>query len=210
MQYARTQVVGVMSSMRQFKSSLFDPAGGRGRPGPNASEKPNFVCTRRGRAPQVPVRARGFGVHVQHAGLQAFPSRPRTHREDAAVGMSDDRVIQAFVRDYGAGVYLAPPSAFAGLSYAGVGLGLVVIWLFIRKDRNRRHWPKSAAGKSNDRNCRSYKDQIGKGTSQTWSRTSLIIAIACIIALAVCRVSHSGVRAKDLPDLSRYRHSPPG
>jgi len=38
--------------------------------------------------------------------------------------MSDEQIIQAFVRDYGQGVYLAPPSPFGWIvPYASVGFG---------------------------------------------------------------------------------------
>src|SRR5271165_5575271 len=39
-----------------------------------------------------------------------------------AVGMSDEQIVQSFVQQYGAGVYLAPPSAFGWIvPYASVG-----------------------------------------------------------------------------------------
>jgi cytochrome c-type biogenesis protein CcmH/NrfF len=78
-----------------------------------------------------------------------------------AVGMSDDQIIQAFVRDYGAGVYLAPPSAFGWIvPYAGVGLGLVVIWLFIRKYRKPPPLAEVGALEIDDPELQKYKDQI--------------------------------------------------
>ena len=50
--------------------------------------------------------------------------------------MSDTQIIDKFVQEYGAGIYLAPPNAFGWIMpYASVGLGLVVIWLFIKKYR---------------------------------------------------------------------------
>ena len=78
--------------------------------------------------------------------------------------MSDEQIIHAFVRDYGAGIYLAPPSAFGWIvPYASVGFGLVVIWLFIRKYRKPQ-----AAGRTRHRSSiddpalAKYKDQIEK------------------------------------------------
>src|SRR5579864_4894757 len=51
-----------------------------------------------------------------------------------AVGMSDDQIVQAFVRENGPGIYLAPPSAFGWVvPYVAVGFGLMVIWLFLKR-----------------------------------------------------------------------------
>jgi cytochrome c-type biogenesis protein CcmH len=90
------------------------------------------------------------------------PAKERIARMQA-VGMSDSQIIEAFVRDYGPGIYLAPPSAFGWIvPYAGVGLGLVVIWLFIR--RYRRPAPVSEIGtmEIDDPELEKYKDQIEK------------------------------------------------
>jgi len=81
-----------------------------------------------------------------------------------AVGMSDDQIIQAFIRDYGQGVYLAPPSPFGWIvPYAGAGLGLVIVWLVLRKYRK----PTVAAAPAgdleiDDPDLLKYKSQIEK------------------------------------------------
>ena len=94
------------------------------------------------------------------------PGKDRIARMQA-VGMSDRQIIDAFVRDYGSGIYLAPPSAFGwAVPYASVGFGLLVIWLFIRKYRQ----PKPAADLGtgpqgapiDDPALAKYKDQIEK------------------------------------------------
>jgi cytochrome c-type biogenesis protein CcmH len=78
-----------------------------------------------------------------------------------AVGMSDEQIIQAFVRDYGPGVYLAPPSPFGWIvPYAGVGFGLVVIWLFLRKYRKPPPAAKAGGIEIDDPELAKYKDQI--------------------------------------------------
>ena len=76
--------------------------------------------------------------------LECSFSKPAKERiaQMQTVGMSDEQIIQAFVRDYGAGIYLAPPNAFGWIvPYATVGFGLVVIRLFMRKYRRRSRWP---------------------------------------------------------------------
>src|SRR5690349_20656899 len=68
--------------------------------------------------------------------LECHFSKPAKERiaQQQSVGMSDEQIVQAFIREYGAGVYLAPPNAFGWIvPYASLGLGMVVIWLFIRR-----------------------------------------------------------------------------
>jgi cytochrome c-type biogenesis protein CcmH len=68
--------------------------------------------------------------------LECHFSKPAKERiaQMQSVGMSDDQIVQAFVRDYGAVIYLSQPNAFGWIvPYACVGLGLAVILLFIRK-----------------------------------------------------------------------------
>jgi cytochrome c-type biogenesis protein CcmH/NrfF len=76
------------------------------------------------------------------------PAKERIARLQA-VGMNDKQIVDAFVRDYGAGIYLAPPSAYGWLvPYASVGFGLLAIWLFIRK--YRRPKPLTEVGAHDD------------------------------------------------------------
>jgi len=90
------------------------------------------------------------------------PAKERIARM-LAVGMSDEQIIQAFVRDYGAGVYLAPPNAFGWIiPYASVGLGLVIIWLFIRKYRKPAPLTEVGPVEIDDPALEKYKDQIEK------------------------------------------------
>jgi len=83
-----------------------------------------------------------------------------------AVGMTDDQIIQSFVQDYGASIYLAPPSAFGWVvPYAMAGFGLMVIYLFVRKYYKPR--PAAPAGPAaplelDDPALAKYKDQIEK------------------------------------------------
>jgi cytochrome c-type biogenesis protein CcmH len=90
------------------------------------------------------------------------PAKERIARMQA-VGMSDDQIIQAFVRDYGAGIYLAPPSPFGWIvPYASVGFGLVVIWLFIRKYRKPAPAAEPGPMEIDDPSLEKYKSQIEK------------------------------------------------
>src|SRR5215475_13881864 len=70
--------------------------------------------------------------------LECHFSKPAKEKiaQMQSVGMSDDQIVQSFIREYGAGIYLAPPNALGWIvPYASVGLGLVVIWLFVKKYR---------------------------------------------------------------------------
>jgi cytochrome c-type biogenesis protein CcmH/NrfF len=90
------------------------------------------------------------------------PAKERIARMQA-VGMSDSQIIEAFVRDYGQGIYLAEPNALGWIvPYAGVGLGLVVIWLFIKKYRKPAPLPEIGTMEIDDPELEKYKDQIEK------------------------------------------------
>jgi cytochrome c-type biogenesis protein CcmH len=128
-----------------------------------ASEKPNANVVR------VGLRLRcqcGCGDSVATCEmLDCSFSKPAKERiaQMQAVGMSDDQIIQAFVRDYGQGVYLAPPSPFGWIvPYASVGLGLVVIWLFLRKYRKPAPAAEIGSIEIDDPELAKYKDQIEK------------------------------------------------
>jgi cytochrome c-type biogenesis protein CcmH/NrfF len=96
--------------------------------------------------------------------LECHFSKPAKERiaQLQSVGMSDEQIVQAFIREYGAGVYLAPPNAFGWIvPYASLGVGIVVIWLFMR----RYYKPKpmtDLAVEIDDPALAKYKDQIEK------------------------------------------------
>jgi len=97
--------------------------------------------------------------------LECHFSKPAKERiaQLQSVSMSDEQIVQAFVREYGAGVYLAPPNAFGWIiPYASLGVGMVVIWLFMR--RYYRPKPMTDLGpiEVDDPALAKYKDQIEK------------------------------------------------
>ena len=95
--------------------------------------------------------------------LECHFSKPAKERiaQMQAVGMSDEQIIQAFVRDYGAAIYLAPPNAWGWIvPYASVGFGLVVIWLFIKRYRKPKPLPEIGPMELDDPELEKYKDQI--------------------------------------------------
>src|ERR1041384_1106133 len=97
--------------------------------------------------------------------LECHFSKPAKERiaQMQSVGMSDEQIIQAFLRDYGAAVYLAPPNAFGWIvPYASVGLGMVVIWLFIRRYYKPKPMTDLGPVEIDDPALAKYKDQIEK------------------------------------------------
>jgi len=81
----------------------------------------------------------------------------------AVHGMSDQQIVQGFVRDYGVAVYLAPPSPFGWIvPYTSVGFGLVVIWLFIRKYHKPRAVTEAGPMTLDDPALEKYQAQIDK------------------------------------------------
>ena len=97
--------------------------------------------------------------------LECHFSKPAKERiaQMQSVGMSDQQIIQAFVRDYGAGIYLAPPNAWGWIvPYASVGLGLVVIWLFVKRYYKPKPLAEIGPMEVDDPELAKYKDQIEK------------------------------------------------
>ena len=97
--------------------------------------------------------------------LECHFSKPAKEKiaQMQAIGMSDGDIVQAFIREYGAGIYLAPPNAFGWIvPYASVGVGLVVICLFIRKYRKPAPLGEVGPVEIDDPELAKYKDQIEK------------------------------------------------
>jgi cytochrome c-type biogenesis protein CcmH/NrfF len=151
--------------IQRFKSSLLVFTIAVAALAQTASEKPN-----------VDVRRVGSRLQCQCGGckdsvatcsmLECHFSKPAKERiaQMQSVGMSDDQIVQAFIRDYGMAVYLAPPNAFGWIvPYACVGLGLVVILLFIRKYKPK---PMTNLGtvEPEDPELAKYQEQIDQDT----------------------------------------------
>jgi cytochrome c-type biogenesis protein CcmH/NrfF len=71
--------------------------------------------------------------------------------------------VQAFVRDYGNGIYLAPPNAFGWIvPYAVVGIGLLGILMVLRRYIKPRAMTELGPVEIDDPALAKYKDQIEK------------------------------------------------
>ena len=80
-----------------------------------------------------------------------------------AVAMTDQQIVQGFMRDNGPGIYLAPPNAFGWIvPYAVAVAGLAVISLFVAKYRKPKPMPEVGVPEIEDPQLAKYKDQIEK------------------------------------------------
>jgi cytochrome c-type biogenesis protein CcmH len=97
--------------------------------------------------------------------LECHFSKPAKEKiaQMQAAGASDDGIIQSFVKEFGAGVYLAPPNAFGWIvPYAMVGVGLAMIWAFVKKYRKPKPIAELGTIEIDDPALAKYKDQIEK------------------------------------------------
>src|SRR3954454_18879144 len=126
-----------------------------------ASEKPNVDVRRAGA--RVACQCGCKDSVATCSLLECHFSKPAQEpiAQMQSVGMSDEQIVQAFIRDYGAGVYLAPPNAFGWIvPYASLGLGMVVIWLFMRRYYKPKPMTDLGPVEIDDPALAKYKDQI--------------------------------------------------
>jgi cytochrome c-type biogenesis protein CcmH/NrfF len=152
--------------MQRFKSSLLVLFIAVGALAQTASEKPSVDVRRVGARLQCQCGCKDSVATCSM--LECHFSKPAKERiaQMQAIGMSDDQIVQAFVRDSGAGIYLAPPNAFGWIvPYATVGFGLAMILLFLRKVKPR---PMRELGpvETEDPILAKYKDQIEKESAK--------------------------------------------
>jgi cytochrome c-type biogenesis protein CcmH len=130
-----------------------------------ASEKPNVDVRRVGSRLQCQCGCKDSVATCSM--LECHFSKPAKERiaQMQSVGMSDEQIVQAFIRDYGMAVYLAPPNAFGWIiPYAAVGFGFAVILLFLRKYKAK---PMTDLGpiEADDPELAKYQAQIEKDTA---------------------------------------------
>jgi cytochrome c-type biogenesis protein CcmH/NrfF len=148
--------------MRRFKISLLAALLAVAALAQTASEKPSIDVRRVGSRLACQCGCKDSVATCSM--LECHFSKPAKERiaQMQSAGMSDQQIIDAFVREYGAGIYLAPPNAFGWIvPYSSVALGMVVIWLFIRR-YYRKPAPLTELGpmEIDDPGLAKYKDQI--------------------------------------------------
>jgi len=128
-----------------------------------ASEKPNVDVRRVGA--RIACQCGCKDSVATCSMLECHFSKPAKEKiaQMQSVGMSDDQIVQSFIREYGQGIYLAPPNAFGWIvPYTAVGMGLVVIWLFVKRYRKRAPLREIGPLELDDPALEKYKDQIEK------------------------------------------------
>ena len=128
-----------------------------------ASEKPNVDVRRV--AARIACQCGCKDSVATCSMLECHFSKPAKEKiaQMQAVGMSDDQIVQSFIREYGQGIYLAPPNAFGWIvPYTAVGMGLVVIWLFVKRYRKPAPLREIGPLELDDPALEKYKDQIEK------------------------------------------------
>jgi cytochrome c-type biogenesis protein CcmH len=149
--------------MRRFKSSLLLAVLAVAALAQSASEKPSLDVRRVGA--HLACKCGCTDSVASCAMLECHFSKPAKEKiaQMHGVGMSDDQIIQSFVREYGAAIYLAPPNAFGWIiPYSMVAVGMVIIWLFIKKYRKPKPITDLGSIEIDDPALAKYKDQIEK------------------------------------------------
>ena len=149
-------------NMRRLKSSLLAAILAAAALAQTASEKPSVDVRRVGA--RIACQCGCKDSVATCSMLECHFSKPAKERiaQMQAVGMSDGQIVQAFIRDYGAGVYLAPPNAFGWIiPYAMAGVGLVLVILYLK---SKYHKPKPMVDlgpmEIDDPELAKYKEQI--------------------------------------------------
>ena len=149
--------------MRQFKLSLLAAALAVAAVAQTASEKPSVDVRRVGMRLQCQCGCKDSVASCSM--LECGFSKPAKEKiaRMQSVGMSDQQIVQSFIAENGAGIYLAPPSPFGlVVPYLAAGSGLVVIWLFLRKYRKPKLLPELGPVELDHPELDKYRDQIEK------------------------------------------------
>ena len=152
--------------MQRFRSSLLVLLVAVAALAQTASEKPSDDVRRVGARLQCQCGCKDSVATCSM--LECHFSKPAKLRiaQMQSVGMSDEQIVQAFIRDYGMAVYLAPPNAFGWIiPYSAVGFGLVVIFVFVRKYYKPKVMTNLGEIEADDPELAKYKEQIEKDTA---------------------------------------------
>ena len=149
--------------MRRFKSSLLVLTLAAAALAQTASEKPSVDVRRVGAriACQCGCKDSVATCSMLECGFSK-PAKEKIAQMQAA-STPDQQIVQAFVRSYGAGVYLAPPNAFGWIvPYLVAGVGLVLITMFVMKYRKPRPVTELGPVEIDNPELAKYKEQIEK------------------------------------------------
>jgi len=150
--------------MRRLKSSVLAAILAAAALAQTASEKPSVDVRRVGS--RIACQCGCKDSVATCSMLECHFSKPAKERiaQMQAVGMADAQIVQAFIRDYGPDIYLAPPNAFGWVvPYSLAGVGLVVVLLYL-KSKYRKPKPMTDLGpvEIDDPELAKYKEQIDR------------------------------------------------
>src|SRR5436190_4164028 len=152
--------------MRRLKNSLLVLVIAAAALAQTASEKPNVDVRRVGA--RVACQCGCKDSVATCSMLECHFSKPAKERiaQMQSVGMSDEQIVQAFIRDNGMAVYLAPPNAFGWIiPYASLGFGLVLVMMILRKYMKKRPMTNLGEIDADSPELSKYKVQIEKDTA---------------------------------------------
>lgn len=149
--------------MYRFRNSLLIALVAVAALAQTASEKPNIDVRRVGA--RLACKCGCKDSVATCSMLECHFSKPAKERisQMQSVGMSDEQIVAAFIRDHGQGIYLAPPNAFGWLvPYSAVAVGLVVIYFVMRRYLKPKPLAEVGPMEIDDPALQKYKDQIEK------------------------------------------------
>jgi cytochrome c-type biogenesis protein CcmH/NrfF len=149
--------------MRRFKSSLLIALVAIAALAQTASEKPSVDVRRVGSRLACQCGCKDSVATCSM--LECHFSKPAKERiaKMQADGMTDQAILDVFVKEFGKAVLLDVPSPFGWIvPYVSLGLGLVVIWMFVRKYRKPKPLTEVGAVEIDDPALAKYRDQIEK------------------------------------------------
>src|SRR5437870_11202274 len=118
-------------NMQRFRSSVLAIVVSVGALAQTASQKPSPDTRRVGA--RIACKCGCSDSVATCSMLECHFSKPAKERiaQMQSVGMSDQQIVQAFIREYGAAVFLALPNAWGWIvPYASLLAGLGVVLLF--------------------------------------------------------------------------------
>jgi cytochrome c-type biogenesis protein CcmH/NrfF len=151
--------------MSRFKSSLFALALAAAAFAQTAAEKPSVDVRRVGQRLACQCGCKDSVATCSM--LECHFSKPAKERiaQLQALGFTDDQIIKKFIDENGPDIYLAPPKAYGQIvPYVTLGLGAVVILLFVRRYYKPKPKGMTDLGELeiDDPALAKYKDQIEK------------------------------------------------
>jgi cytochrome c-type biogenesis protein CcmH len=153
--------------MRRFRSSLLAVLLAAAALAQTASQKPSLDVRRV--AHRLACQCGCKDSVASCSMLECHFSKPAKEKiaKMQGEGASDQTILDAFVKEFGQGVLLDEPSAYGWIvPYMMLALGLVVIWLFIRRYRKPKPLTEMGPMEIDDPALEKYRDQIERDLSK--------------------------------------------